>query len=147
MKNSIKMPVASIALGAISAVVALGFSRSATIPEVLEARGFVVKDRQGNKRIEISCNDKNESVMNFLDKNGKEFVKIGINDAEQSFVSFTHKDKISMTIGCNASGDPVIAMFDADNNGRLVLQTPTDGEPHILLLDKHGFIKNDIQAK
>jgi len=108
--------------------------------DFLEARGFVVRDRDGNIRINIGVADDGTPVIALNGKDGRPHALIGASP-EDGLVSIAltdqrHQARLLLQLG--QDGSPSIKMIDENQTQRVTLTTDTTG-PRLRLSGSNGL--------
>lgn len=103
-------------LGSIAAIVLMGQALPTTVPKLVEAERFMVRDTAGKPRATLGLLPDGSPSLNLIDTDGN----------------------IRMAVGMKTDGSPSLNLYDKSQTNRAVLATLPDGSPALVLFNKAG---------
>ena len=103
----------------------------------VEAERFVVRDRDGKKRIELAA-ENGRSVQTFFDKDGKPRILFGVDESGNAGIDILSSDgKLRLDFGLDSDGSANVSGYGEANDKapRLSMKIDKDGSPSVFLFD------------
>jgi hypothetical protein len=113
------------------------------VPDVLEARKFVVRDQFGIERYRVSLQGDGAVEQTFADNDGHERIKLGVNESGSArmallAVTETNKQGGAISLETSAEGLSGVEMFDSQGNPRFMLRSLSNNILTEQFIDQQG---------
>jgi hypothetical protein len=115
--------------------------------EVIRAKRFEVADNEGNVRALTAAMDSGGVATNLFDSNGNPRVSLGVNQADvPTFGLYDADGTVRVDISSGIDGQ-IVRLNDENGNPRalMALMTSQDSAPNVMLLDKEGNVRVQLQ--
>lgn len=117
----------------------IGAGSETSIPREIQARAFVLVDREGTPLARLGLLPHGAWGLGFYDQGKKSRIVLSVEDDGSSSLSLFGKDgKGSMLLNASGSGAASLRLVDTNWKTRTTLATWPDGSPFLQLLDRAG---------
>ena len=133
--------LATLAVATLGLVLLIGAGKSGetSVPSELQARAFVLVDRDGTPLARLGLLPHGAWGLGFYDQGKKSRIVFSVEDDGSSSISLFGKDgKGSMLLSANGSGATSLRLVDTHWKTRATLATWPDGSPFLQLTDRAG---------
>ncbi len=116
-----------VALAVIAAVVLMGQATPSKVAKVIEAEKFVVRDKSGKVRAELSMSADGSPQLILRSSEGKSGAVLAVGtDGSPSLVLYDRNDKPRIGLSVSADGSPDLVMFSRAGKvtGKLIWSRP-----------------------
>ena len=124
---------------ALGMVLLIGAGSETSVPSELQARAFVLVDRDGTPLARLGLLSHGAWGLGFYDQGKKSRIVLSMEGDGSSSLSLFGKDgKGSMLLNASGSGAASLRLVDTNWKTRTTLATWPDGSPFLQLLDRAG---------
>ena len=133
--------VTTLAVATLALVLLIGAGKNGetSVPGELQARAFVLVDRDGTPLARLGLLPHGAWGLGFYDQGKKSRIVLSVEDDGSSSLSLFGKDgKGSLLLSANGSGATSLRLVDTHWKTRTTLATWPDGSPFLQLTDRDG---------
>jgi hypothetical protein len=131
----------TLALGTLSLLLLIGAGKSGetSVPDAVQARAFVLVDRNGTPLARLGLLPHGAWGLGFYDQGKKSRIVLSMEGDGASSISLFGKDgKGSILLSANSTGASTLRLVDTQWKTRATLGTWPDGSPFLQLMDREG---------
>jgi len=130
--------IGAVGVAVAAAVFLVGQGKEATGD--LEGSRLVLRDGNGQKRVDIGAEVDGKTFAALLDSRGETRLTLMVSREGSAGIAISgaEQDKQRLDLGVLASEKPFAAMSDANGEQRLILGVLADGQPFVTLSDADG---------
>src|SRR5215470_479369 len=131
--------ILTVAVLGIVLLIGAGKPGETSVPSELQARAFVLVDRDGTPLARLGLLPHGAWGLGFYDQGKKSRIVLSVEGDGASSISLFGKDgKGSMLLSANSTGASALRLVDTHWKTRATLATWPDGSPFLQLMDREG---------
>ena len=110
-----------------------------TVPRVLEAERFVLRDAAGRARAELGMDGEQSVSLRFKDADSMPRLTVGTENGSALLVVNEQGGKVRAGLVTLPHGAPALTLYDAAGKARAELTLNREGAPALAFYDRDGF--------